>query len=849
METNAASHTKLKRAAVATAILATLTMTAGMLSPPFHSIAWLGTSMLTVHLLMELFAVVIAMLVVAASWHTIDESDTRGAHVLIAGFLVVAVCDTVHALTYDGMPDFLMPSATPRAIFFWLMGRSFEVLTMALVALRWRAPFSKHAGLALSALVCVALLWLGTWGIALFPATFVAGQGVTAFKAEYEYLLCLLYLLVAGIFWRQALRGGQVRDYLLAVSAFVMGVGEIMFTAYVRPSDFQNIFGHGYKIVSYALLYHATFVTGIRAPFDQLRRSEQRLRESEERIRSLSDHLPGCMVYRLVQQSEDVFRFLYISEGVKQLYGVEVTEALRNYDLVYSRFDAEDRILLRREMVLSQREGCNISLTLKMHKPDGSLRWIQISSAPHRGPDGLLTWDGVHHDITEQTLAQQEVERLGFYDALTGLPNRRLLMDRLGQSLASSQRLGRCGALIFMDLDHFKNANDTLGHDLGDVLLRQIAQRLASVVRAGDTVSRFGGDEFVVVLDELSKHPDEAALEAQQMAEQFQQALRAPVVVGEQQRFITMSIGISLFGIWPTTIDEMMKSADLALYRAKSAGRNTLSFFDPQMQTVASDRAAMEADLRQALDLGQFVLHYQPQVEEGLITGVEALIRWSHPDKGLISPSRFIPVAEETGLIVPMGNWVLETACRQLLVWSLHPATAALAIAVNVSVRQFHQAGFVEQVLQTLRTTGARPERLKIELTESLLAEDVENIIAKMAALKSAGVSFALDDFGTGYSSLSYLKRFPLSVLKIDQSFVRDILSDPHDAAIAKTIIALGQSLGLAVIAEGVEQEGQRAFLELHGCKAYQGYLFYRPMPIAQLDAILLPHTLADLAV
>jgi diguanylate cyclase (GGDEF)-like protein/PAS domain S-box-containing protein len=841
MDINVARRIRLKHASVVTAVLATLIMVAGMLSPPLSSLGSGGTSMLTVHLLMELFAIVIAMLIVVVSWHTFDAQSPRGSHVLIAGFLVVAVCDTVHALAYEGMPDFLLPSSTPRANFFWLMGRSFEVSTMALVALRWRPPFSKQVWLGFSVLVCCALLWLGTWGIDLFPTTFVPGRGVSVFKANFEYLLCALYLVVAALFWRQAQDHGETRDYLLAVAAFVMGIGEIMFTAYERPSDFQSTFGHSYKLLSYSLLYAATFVASLRVPFENVRRSEQRLRESEEIIRSLSDHLPDSMVYRVVELGPGRFQFLYVSEGVQRLYGITADEALRDYEQVYRLFDPDDRARLRHAVTCSQQELCNIALTLKLYLPDGSPRWIRISSAPHRNSQGQLVWDGVHNDVTERQLAQAEVERLGFYDALTGLPNRRLLMDRLGQALASSMRLGlgRCGALLFMDLDNFKNANDTLGHDLGDALLRQIAQRLAGVVRAGDTVSRFGGDEFVVVLDELSSSPEDAAVEAQAMAERFQQALHEPVVVGTQQCFISMSIGISLFGIWPTSIDEMMKSADLALYQAKAAGRNTLRFFDPQMQTAASERAAMEADLRHALDSGQFVLHYQPQVQGTHITGVEALIRWSHPEKGLISPARFIPVAEETGLIVPMGNWVLRTACNQLAVWSLQANTAHLSVAVNVSVRQFHEPGFVEEVLQTLQATGARPDLLKIELTESLLAEDVENIIVKMTALKTAGVSFALDDFGTGYSSLSYLKRFPLAVLKIDQSFVRDILIDPHDAAIAKTIIALGQSLGLAVIAEGVEQEGQHAFLLQHGCTAYQGYLFYRPMPIAQLDAIL----------
>lgn len=842
LDTKVVHRLRLKRASVAGAMAVTLALFAGLLiSPQLESLAWTGTSMLTIHLVMEMFAVTIAMLVVSVSWHTFDARAPRDNHVLIAGFVVVAFCDTLHALTFEGMPDLLQPSSASRAIFFWLAGRSVEVCTMGLLALHWRAPFSRGAWLAASLLCCLSLLWLGSSGMGLLSGTLVSALGVTPFKSAYEYVLCGLYFAVAGLFWCRALRNGQRRDFLLAVSAFVMGIGmgEIMFAAYVTPSDFQGLVGHSYKIFSYGLLYWATFSTSLRAPFEALRQSEHRLHESEQRLRSLSDHLPGCMVYRVAQRDDGGLQFLYVSEGVQQLYGVAVADALLDADCVYGQLLAEDRALLHSEVARSAREMCNVNVMMKAQRPHGALRWIAFHSAPQRSSEGRLYWDGVHKDMTESVLAQQEVERLGLYDGLTGLPNRRLLMDRLGQSMAACARLERCGALLFMDLDHFKNFNDTLGHDLGDALLRQIAQRLSAVARAGDTVSRFGGDEFVVVLNALSRHPQEAASEARALAEHFLYALREPVLLGGQQRFISLSIGISLFGTWPNSIDEMMKSADLALYRAKAAGRNTLAFFDPQMQTVATERAALEVDLRHALEQGQFVLYYQPQVEQGGISGVEALIRWIHPQQGLISPARFIPVAEETGLIVPMGQWVLQTACEQLALWGLKDETAGLSIAVNVSMRQFHQAGFVAQVLQTLQDTGAKPERLKIELTESMLAEDVENIILKMTALKAVGVSFALDDFGTGYSSLSYLKRFPLSVLKIDQSFVRDILTDPHDAAIAKTIIALGQSLGLAVIAEGVEEEGQRAFLELHGCSAYQGYLFYRPMPIAQLNAVL----------
>jgi len=459
-------------------------------------------------------------------------------------------------------------------------------------------------------------------------------------------------------------------------------------------------------------------------------------------------------------------------------------------------------------------------------------KWLTISAV--KGDDGVVThYVGTHFDITERKQAEEKIAELAFFDQLTGLPNRTLLLDRLKQAIAASSRNDRNGALLFIDLDHFKTLNDTLGHDMGDLLLKQVAQRLSRCVRQSDTVARLGGDEFVVMLANLSTNDRAAATDIESVAEKILSTLNQTYQLKDAAFHSTASIGITLFKGQIATLDNLMKQADLAMYKAKDTGRNTFRFFDPAMESVVKERVALEDDLRHAVENGQFVLHYQAQVVgKGRVTGAEALLRWRHPERGMVSPADFIPLAEETGLILPLGRWVLETACAQLTQWAALPEMAQLTIAVNVSAHQINRPDFVEHVLAALGSTGANPRRLKLELTESLLVHNVEQIIEKMFALKAKGVGFSLDDFGTGYSSLSYLKRLPLDQLKIDQSFVRDVLTDPNDAAIARTVVALAQSLGLAVIAEGVETEAQRDFLSSSGCHAYQGYFFSRPLPI-----------------
>ncbi len=442
-------------------------------------------------------------------------------------------------------------------------------------------------------------------------------------------------------------------------------------------------------------------------------------------------------------------------------------------------------------------------------------------------------------DITKRKKAEEEINNLAFYDSLTRLPNRRLLFDRLSRCQASSARSGKYGALLLIDLDYFKTINDTHGHDVGDLLLQQVARELSDCVREGDTVARLGGDEFVVMFENLGGTAQDAATLTETIAKKILSTLQSTYRIGAVEYRSSASIGVTLFIGNQTSIDDLLKQAELAMYKSKEKGRNTLRFFDPVMQTIVRERAILEAELRKAIVGNQLLLYYQAQVTENRVTGVEALVRWLHPQRGMLPPLDFIPLAEETGLILSLGNWVLETACIQLAAWASQPELAHLTIAVNVSAKQIREPDFVARLLATVAQTGADPKNLKLELTESLLVDNVEDIIEKMTVLKETGVGFSLDDFGTGYSSLSYLKRLPLDQLKIDQSFVSDVLVDTNDAAIARTIVALADALGLSVIAEGVETEAQKHFLALHGCHAYQGYLFSRPLPLEELEAFV----------
>ena len=572
----------------------------------------------------------------------------------------------------------------------------------------------------------------------------------------------------------------------------------------------------------------------LRTEKDIVQKQSNLLNESESRLTTLLDEL------KIHVWAFDGERYTYTNKQWFEYTGQDVNSVLtidRWVSAVHPD-DVESSGQTWKENLEAKSEHDNY-FRLKRH--DGVYRDFFCHAVPVLDKHGGFKYfQGFNLDITERKQSEAEIRSLALYDPLTGLPNRRMLLDRLQQAMASSSRNNKEAALIFIDLDHFKDINDTLGHSVGDQLLQLVAARLIECVREGDTVARLGGDEFVVMLEDLNVDALQSAEQAEAVGIKILNALNQPYSLSGHEHRNSPSIGIALFNGRQQSKDELLKQADIAMYQSKKAGRNTLRFFDPSMQKAIDDRALLEKELNLAIDLRQFELHYQIQVNQLRQTlGAEALIRWRHPERGLVPPMHFIPLAEETGLIVPIGLWVLHTACAQLNLWRQDERTRDLELAVNISARQFHHADFVAQVREVISSHAVQPNRLIFELTESMLLQDIEDTSRKMLELKSLGIQFALDDFGTGYSSLQYLKRLPLDQLKIDQSFIRDLESNQSDKAIVRTIIAMAQSLNLELIAEGVETQAQLHLLLGEGCCNFQGYLFGKPVPIDQLEAIL----------
>lgn len=469
-------------------------------------------------------------------------------------------------------------------------------------------------------------------------------------------------------------------------------------------------------------------------------------------------------------------------------------------------------------------------------------KWLTITAVKNELGE-TAEYVAIFSDITVRKRAEEEIRNLAFYDTLTGLPNRRLLLDRIHLAMSLSTRSQHCGALLFLDMDKFKTLNDTMGHDYGDLMLVEVGRRIQQCVREVDTVARLGGDEFVALIEEVSTNMQDASQRVALVAEKIRSALAQPYLLKGHEYHSSPSIGVSMFRGSAEPVDVLMKQADMAMYQAKNAGRNAVRFFDPLMQQAVEAHAELEADLRGALPNGQLQLYYQIQVDAGhRPIGAEALIRWFHPRCGMVPPAQFIPIAEESTLILDIGYWVFEIACRQLAEWAQDEQLRHLVIAVNVSAQQFRLHNFVEQLEEVIARHGIFLGRLKLELTESVVLEDVADVVAKMHALRALGVRLSLDDFGTGYSSLTYLKQLPLNQIKIDQSFVRGITSDPNDAVMVQTIIGMAQNFRLNVIAEGVETEAQLVFLKQNECMAYQGYLFGRPVPVAEFEAQVRRH-------
>ncbi len=932
---------------------------------PFHATPSHDDAlMVIIHLVLELFSIIVSVMVVVIAWHAFSQEDQRIASTLILGFSVVAGTDLIHALSYPGMPDFLVPGSTPKAIFFWLMGRGFELLTVFLILARVQLPGPRWLWQLVAVGVVTGLFTWGTWHLDAFPTTFIPGTGVTPFKTKVEIFICLGNLLAAALFLRQSWgHRTSARQAYFAAACFVMALGELTFTSYYSTTHFLVVFGHVFKVVAYALIYAGTFQLSLREPYNLLQRSESELRHKESELDAVLRQVPAG-VARVGLDG----RFTYVNPAQATHFGKAVADILGRPFESLVRPEALDKVRVHGDMALA---GRTTSYELEIVRADGSHQYITTTMAPEYALDGSVAglmsvtvnttaqrelhnqllgslrevsdlqtaldahaivvvtdvrgvitsvndkfceisqysrdelvgqthrvvnsghhthqffaelwrtiaggevWSGeicnrakdgseywvyttivpflndagrperyiaIRADISERKRMELRVQTMAYQDALTGLPNRRLLMDRLQQQLLHSARNGQYGALLFLDLDHFKEVNDTLGHDQGDVLLRMAAERLRTALRQADTVARFGGDEFVLLFPDLGTDALEATTQAGLLAEGVLRSLAPPYTL-ESEVSCPASLGIVVYQGTATAAEELIKQADIALYQAKEAGRGTVCFFDPAVQRSFEQRLLLEGDLRQALARQEFQLHFQPITNSArAVVGVEALIRWQHPRHGLVSPMDFIPLAEKTGLIVPIGQWVIAQACEHLAQWKTHPVRQHWQIAVNVSARQFRQSNFVGDVIACMTRSGIERGMLKLEVTESSLQSNLQETIAKMQELKHHGITFSIDDFGTGYSSLSYLKELPIDVLKIDRAFVKNIDSDFKDVSIAKTILALAQNMGLEVVAEGVETLAQFDALRSFGCGFYQGYLLSRPVPVEQLETMEHPY-------
>ena len=663
------------------------------------------------HTVTEFGAIVAALLVFSVAWHARSPAQPGNIVIIGCGFLAVGLIDFGHAMSFKGMPDFVTPASSEKAIQFWLMARYTAAWTLLVAAIRPIRPL--QTGWPRYALLNAALWWTaGCYVVDLlvpevWPRTFVEGYGLTGFKVLAEYGVIVLTAMSAFIFLRRRSEHLPYSTSDLCTAALITMLSEACLTLYASVNDVFILLGHVYKVAAYFFIYRAVFVTSVSDPYRRLKEEIEERQEAEERAAFLAYH-----------------------------------------------------------------------------------------------------------------------------DVLTRLPNRDLARDRLMQALADARRNNKQVALVLLDLDHFKNINDTLGHAVGDQLLRAVAGILLNTLRQSDTVSRPGGDEFLMVLKDL---PDADA--ATPVVIKVMEELSKPVSVNGQDLLISASMGIAMAPNDGEDFDTLLQRADTAMYRSKEEGRNTYRFFDDRMNAEAVERLSMRNGLRLALELKQFVLHYQPQVDlaTGRVFGVEALIRWQHPEWGLVPPGKFIPVAEDSGLIVPIGDWVIEEACRQAVAWS-RMGLPPLTVAVNLSALQFKRGEVESVVSQALATSGLPAAQLELELTESVLISDVESVEMRLKGLKALGVKLAIDDFGTGYSSLSYLKRLSVDKLKIDQSFVRDLERYPEDVAIVRAIIQMAKGLGLSTIAEGVETLAMMQHLRALGCLEGQGYWFAKPMPAAVFE-------------
>lgn len=913
----------------------------------------LNTSFAITHLLLELPAAAIGLMVFSLAWTLLDREEGLRRSILGAGFLSVALIDVGHTISYPGMPVFLFESNANRSLFFWLIGCLIVVLTLLVTAIFSEKTISKRFSIGLisfSFLFSIAILIGGYGFLDLIPELFILGVGLTTKKIIFEYILAAIYVFVAILFFREGKRR-QLQGLLwLSVACLVHSFAEIYFTFFSSLSDGYVVIGHVYKLLSSALIYRGYVYASIKAPYSKLDQEHSKLEalissipdpvwqkdirgfyqfcnsafakmmgRTREEIIGKSDHdiVKSSLAKfyrhrdkivltrgRIIQNEEIIVQ----SDGSERLFETTKTPIYDINGTPLAVLGVAHDITDRRAVELELRLAAKIlESNIPMVITDSSQIILRVNEAllkltgysedelVGKNPaifhtedvfqslyEPIMTslekhgqWQGealgrrkngeiypkwlviaavidsignvTHYVSTEQDLSEQRenmatIERLAFFDSVTELPNRRLMMDRLAKTISFVEEQGCQGALLHLDLDDFKIINDSYGHLYGDIVLKEIARRLKSCIDVTDTLSRTGGDEFVIILSQLSLN-DAGTIEANELAKRVQEVLSQPFFLEEPethrkfQYFCSVSIGIALFSTADVSADELLKHSDIALYNAKINGRGLIKFFNPTMQDLIITHSEILEDLHKALKQDQLFVQYQPQVNEtGKVVGAEALVRWRHPELGMIAPNQFIPVAEESGLIVQVGQFVFESVCKQLALWKSDTQFSDITIAVNVSALQMKLPGLISGVKSILAKTGAVAHQIKLELTESMLLTNTDQIIGIMEELRKTGLKFSLDDFGTGYSSLSYLNRLPIDQIKIDQSFIANLMNHHKNQAIAQTIIQLGQNLGLSILAEGVELPAQLDFLVSHGCRLFQGYLFSKPLDIKEFE-------------
>lgn len=775
------------------------------------------------HMLMETVSIVIAMMVFAVGWNS-NLGKTSGNLVFLAcGFFVVGWMDFLHAASYAGMPDFLSHNDSEKHLYFWLSARFAAAITLLLVTLRsWQrlmTVFTKYlifsALLLLTAIVNWMVIHYQDW----LPHLFIPGQGLTSLKINLEYLLIAINLTTMATLWIKMRKPQPFNAALLFSAVSVTAMSELFFTLYTSMNGIYNVLGHIYKVISYLVIYRAVVVESVDRPFLQLMRARKNLALAVEASATGMIMVDERGHITLTNAQADIM-FGYEADAlIGQSIQVLVPDAYRkNHEKLVQGY-------LQNPVKRQHSEGREL---IGKHKSGHQFR-VEIGLTPISDDEGHYVIASVL-DVTMRVEHERRINQLINFDPLTGLPNRNLLHDRVTRAIQAAARSQTHVAVLFMDLDNFKNVNDSLGHSLGDNLLIEVGKRLTAVVRESDTVARIGGDEFVIVLADADTRGTAT------VATKLLESVSQPYQIGIHTLTATSSIGIAMYPENGAEYSVLYQHADTAMYRAKHEGRNGYRFFTEEMRTHIKRMLALESAMCQALEQAQFYLHYQPQlsIDGHRVVGVEALLRWHHPVLGHISPAEFIPLAESNGQINPIGAWVLRTAVRQLRSW-MDAGMPPVVMAVNLSVVQFQNPDLPTLISEILSEEQLPPEYLELELTESVAMGEPQRAIEIMDNLHSRGVRMSIDDFGTGYSSLSYLKKFKIYKLKIDQSFVRDIAIDADDRAIVKTIVQMAHSVGLITIAEGVETSAQWEFLSQNGCDEVQGYLFSRPLPTDQI--------------